>query len=179
MYTSIVKSQRIPEISSHGIANDGWPGMKTKLSKLSAVKRATFKTWTLTSWISLRTVLIIHFLLLMENVLLFSKGSIYDFVRIHRLHHQTFKTSDDPFYSDKDFLHSQVFSHIRKLSPRQEKLLASINMKDIEDDGIVMFQKRSVTLLLCIESFLSLFLLVDFIGFFTSCFLSSFQSMLL
>lgn len=74
------------------------------------------------------------------------QGSIYDWVRIHRLHHQTFKTSDDPFYSDKDFLHAQVFAHIRKLSPRQEKLLETVNMKDIEEDGLVMFQKRSVTL---------------------------------
>lgn len=72
------------------------------------------------------------------------KGSIYDWVKIHRLHHEKFKTADDPFYSDKDFLHAQVLSHIRKLSPRQEKLLKEVNMKDIEDDGIVMFQKRSV-----------------------------------
>lgn len=73
------------------------------------------------------------------------QGSIYDWVRVHRLHHQTFKTSDDPFYSDKDFLHAQVFAHIRKLSPRQEKLLETVNMKDIEEDGFVMFQKRLLT----------------------------------
>jgi stearoyl-CoA desaturase (Delta-9 desaturase) len=72
------------------------------------------------------------------------QGSIYEFVKIHRLHHQVFKTSDDPFYSDKDFLHAQVFAHIRKLSLRQEKLLDAVDMKDLEDDGIVMFQKRSV-----------------------------------
>lgn len=70
------------------------------------------------------------------------KGSIYEWVRLHRLHHQTFKTAEDPFYSDKDFLNAQVFAHVRKLSPRQEKLLQSVDMKDIEDDSIVMFQKR-------------------------------------
>lgn len=37
---------------------------------------------------------------------------------------------------------AQVFSHIRKFSPRQEKLLEEIDMSDIEADGIVMFQKR-------------------------------------
>lgn len=37
---------------------------------------------------------------------------------------------------------AQVFAHIRKLSPRQETLLEGVNMKDIEDDRIVMFQKR-------------------------------------
>jgi hypothetical protein len=35
-----------------------------------------------------------------------------------------------------------VFAHIRKLSPRQESLMDTVNMKDIEEDGIVMFQKR-------------------------------------
>jgi fatty-acid desaturase len=91
-------------------------------------------------------ILICHFLSKVKRNLNFCvfQGSIYDWVKIHRLHHQTFKTSDDPFYSDKDFLHAQVFSHIRKLSPRQEKLLETIDMKDIEEDGIVMFQKRSV-----------------------------------
>lgn len=63
-------------------------------------------------------------------------------MKLHRLHHKTFKTSDDPFYSDKDFVHAQFLSHLRKLSPRQEKLLTAINMKDVESDGIVMFQKR-------------------------------------
>jgi stearoyl-CoA desaturase (Delta-9 desaturase) len=58
------------------------------------------------------------------------------------LHHKAFKTVDDPFYSDKDFLSAQVFSHIRKLSPRQERLLEDIDMKDLEEDGFVMFQKR-------------------------------------
>lgn len=58
------------------------------------------------------------------------------------MHHKTFKTADDPFYSDRDFLSAQVFAHIRKLSPRQEKMLEDVDMKDIEDDGIVMFQKR-------------------------------------
>lgn len=84
---------------------------------------------------------------LMISQTMAGQGSIYDWVRVHRLHHQTFKKSDDPFYSDKDFLHAQVFSHIRKLSPHQEKLLDAINMKDIELDGIVMFQKRFYWLL--------------------------------
>ncbi|CRK94612.1 CLUMA_CG008112, isoform A [Clunio marinus] len=84
---------------------------------------------------------ILRFLLMISQTMA-GQGSIYDWVRIHRLHHQTFKTQDDPFYSDKDFLHAQVFAHIRKLSPRQEKLLEAVNMKDVEEDGFVMFQKR-------------------------------------
>lgn len=70
------------------------------------------------------------------------QGSIYEWVRYHRLHHQTFKTSDDPYYSEKDFVHAQVFAHVRNLSPRQEYLLKQVDMKDLESDKIVMFQKK-------------------------------------
>ncbi|XP_070498186.1 acyl-CoA Delta-9 desaturase [Chironomus tepperi] len=81
-------------------------------------------------------------ILLMLCQTMAGNGSIYDFVRSHRLHHKAFKTPDDPYYSDKDFMSSQVFAHIRKFSARQEKLIEEVNMKDIEEDGVVMFQKR-------------------------------------
>lgn len=61
---------------------------------------------------------------------------------MHRLHHEKFRTADDPYYSDKDFLHAQVFANIRQLSERQEKLLQTVDMTDLEADSIVMFQKR-------------------------------------
>uniref|UniRef100_A0A182N6J2 Fatty acid desaturase domain-containing protein n=1 Tax=Anopheles dirus TaxID=7168 RepID=A0A182N6J2_9DIPT len=70
------------------------------------------------------------------------QGSIYDWVRMHRLHHDKFRTVDDPYYSDKDFLHGQVLANIRKLSPRQEQLLEAVDMSDLEADRIVMFQRR-------------------------------------
>lgn len=60
------------------------------------------------------------------------------------MHHRTFKTSDDPYYSEKDFLHAQVFAHVRSLSPRQEFLLKQVDMKDLDSDKIVMFQKKWV-----------------------------------
>lgn len=78
---------------------------------------------------------------------------MYDWVQYHRLHHRTFKTADDPYYSEKDFLHAQVFAHIRSLSPKQEHLLSQVDMKDLEADKIVMFQKKYV--LLSCESKLS------------------------
>lgn len=80
---------------------------------------------------------------------LFLQGSIYDWVQYHRLHHRTFKTADDPYYSEKDFLHAQVFAHIRSLSPKQEYLLKQIDMKDLESDKIVMFQKKYVDMFCC------------------------------
>lgn len=72
---------------------------------------------------------------------------MYDWVQYHRLHHRTFKTADDPYYSEKDFLHAQVFAHIRSLSPKQEYLLSQVDMKDLESDKIVMFQKKYVLIL--------------------------------
>lgn len=81
-------------------------------------------------------------LILMICQTLAGQGSIYEWVRLHRLHHETFRTANDPYYSDKDFLHAQVFANIRKLSARQEKMLEKVDMRDLEQDGIVMFQKR-------------------------------------
>lgn len=75
------------------------------------------------------------------------QGSIHDWVRMHRLHHSTFKTADDPFYSDGTFLDAQVFAHIRKLSARQEAMLLDVDVADLEADSIVMFQKRFYWLL--------------------------------
>ncbi|XP_055676515.1 acyl-CoA Delta-9 desaturase [Lutzomyia longipalpis] len=80
------------------------------------------------------------FLMLCQT--LAGQGSIYEWVRQHRLHHKVFKTSDDPYYSDKDLLHSQVLAQIRTLSVKQQRLLDEIDMSDIEDDKIVMFQKK-------------------------------------
>lgn len=70
------------------------------------------------------------------------QGSIYNWVKYHRLHHKTFRTANDPFYSEKDFLNAHVFAYIRSISPKQEELLKSIDVKDLEQDGVVMFQKR-------------------------------------
>lgn len=70
------------------------------------------------------------------------QGSIYNWVQKHRLHHETFKTADDIYYSEKNLLHAQVFAQIRSLSPKQEEMLKRVDMKDLEEDKIVMFQKK-------------------------------------
>lgn len=93
----------------------------------------THRTYTAST--SLRFILMIF-------QTLAGQGSIYDWVRTHRLHHEKFKTTDDPYYSDRDFLHAQVYAQIRNLSPRQDELLKKVDMSDIEEDWIVMFQKR-------------------------------------
>ncbi|KAL5284325.1 hypothetical protein ACFFRR_006547 [Megaselia abdita] len=73
---------------------------------------------------------------------LVGQGSIYNWVRLHRLHHKKFGTPEDPLYSGKDFFSAHVRAQLENLSPEQEKDLEEIDMKDLEEDKIVMFQKR-------------------------------------
>ncbi|XP_037027818.1 acyl-CoA desaturase [Bradysia coprophila] len=81
-------------------------------------------------------------IVLMLSQTMAGQGSIYDWVKKHRLHHQTFRTPNDPYYSEKEFLDAHVFTQIRSLSPHQEDMLSRINMSDLEEDKVVMFQKR-------------------------------------
>lgn len=70
------------------------------------------------------------------------QGSIYDWVHQHRLHHAHFSTNDDPFDYTKGFLYAHMLTRLKKFSPHQEKLKESIDMSDLENDSVVMFQKR-------------------------------------
>ncbi|KAG6460182.1 hypothetical protein O3G_MSEX011821 [Manduca sexta] len=74
-------------------------------------------------------------------------GSIYDWVQQHRFHHAHFATSNDPYDNNKGFLYAQIITRMRKLSPHQEKLKQSIDMSDLENDSVVMFQKKIYWLL--------------------------------
>ncbi|XP_049696311.2 acyl-CoA Delta-9 desaturase [Helicoverpa armigera] len=70
-------------------------------------------------------------------------GSIYDWVQYHRLHHAHFATEDDPYDYNKGFVYAHFLTRLRKLSPQQEKLKSAIDMSDLENDSIVMFQKKA------------------------------------
>ncbi|XP_041984720.1 acyl-CoA Delta-9 desaturase [Aricia agestis] len=69
-------------------------------------------------------------------------GSIYDWVQHHRLHHATFKTDNDPHDCRKGFLYAHLLTRMQKLSPQQEAIKQTINMSDLENDSVVMFQKK-------------------------------------
>ncbi|XP_023027578.2 acyl-CoA Delta-9 desaturase [Leptinotarsa decemlineata] len=69
-------------------------------------------------------------------------GSVYDWVRKHRLHHKHFGTDLDPFNPSKGWFYAHFQSVALNLSPAQEKELKSIDMDDLEDDKMVMFQKK-------------------------------------
>lgn len=63
-------------------------------------------------------------------------------MQTHRLHHQKFRHEDDPFYSARNFLAAQVHAQIMSYTPEQQLLLNQVDMSDIEQDKVVMFQKK-------------------------------------
>lgn len=81
-------------------------------------------------------------LFLMICQTLAGQGSIYNWVRLHRLHHEQFRKEQDPFYSAHDFLSAHVRAQLTCYTPEQEELLKQVDMSDLEEDKIVMFQKR-------------------------------------
>lgn len=75
-------------------------------------------------------------------------------MRWHRLHHQHFGTDLDPYNPSKGFWYAHVIGLIRKLSPAQEKALEEVDMSDIEEDKVVMFQKKYYIVLLIVVGLL-------------------------
>jgi len=67
---------------------------------------------------------------------------LYDWVLEHRLHHAHFGTEKDPFNPDRGFLFAYITNKLVSKHPDHEKLLKSIDVKDLEQDPIVMWQKR-------------------------------------
>ncbi|RZC35592.1 acyl-CoA Delta(11) desaturase, partial [Asbolus verrucosus] len=80
--------------------------------------------------------------------------SIYNWVRLHRLHHKYFQTDLDPHCPQKGFLYSHCVTDNLKLSPAQEKALEEVDMSDIENDKVVMFQKKYFWLIFLILTLL-------------------------
>ncbi|KAJ8928067.1 hypothetical protein NQ314_019414 [Rhamnusium bicolor] len=62
------------------------------------------------------------------------QGSLYDWVRWHRLHHKYFGTELDPYNPSKGWFYAHIRSISLSLSPAQEKALTEIDMTDIEQE---------------------------------------------
>lgn len=74
-------------------------------------------------------------------------GSIYNWAKLHRLHHKHFGTELDPYNPNKGFVDSHFTSFCFDLSPAQEEALKEIDDKDLLEDKIVMFQHKYYWLL--------------------------------
>ncbi|XP_037956477.1 acyl-CoA desaturase isoform X2 [Teleopsis dalmanni] len=69
-------------------------------------------------------------------------GSIYNWVQLHRLHHQQFQKEHDPYYSNRNFVSAHVRAQCMMYTVKQQALLKEVDMSDLNADKIVMFQKK-------------------------------------
>ncbi|XP_059476635.1 acyl-CoA Delta-9 desaturase-like [Neocloeon triangulifer] len=80
-------------------------------------------------------------ILMIFNTLAF-QNHIYEWVRDHRVHHKYSETDADPHNAKRGFF----FSHIGWLLCRKHPMViekgSGISLKDLEEDKIVMFQKK-------------------------------------
>lgn len=57
------------------------------------------------------------------------------------MHHQYYGTEHDPYNHNRGFLYSHLFSNLATPHPEHERLVQSVDMRDIELDGYVLFQR--------------------------------------
>lgn len=80
-------------------------------------------------------------ILMLFNTLSF-QNHIYEWVRDHRVHHKYSETDADPHNAKRGFF----FSHVGWLVCRKHPMViekgSGISLKDLEEDKIVMFQKK-------------------------------------
>ncbi|KAI4459892.1 acyl-coa desaturase [Holotrichia oblita] len=82
------------------------------------------------------------------------QGTIYNWVLEHRLHHKYFGTKKDPFNHGKSIWNLQTLSRITKPVGGYDKLKDAVDMSDVEEDGVVMFQKKYFAILYIIFALL-------------------------
>nr|AGO45840.1 acyl-CoA desaturase HvirGATD [Heliothis virescens] len=91
------------------------------------------------------------FLALMQTMAF--QNHIYEWVRDHRVHHKFTETDADPHNAKRGFF----FSHIGWLMVRKHKDVfekgATVDMSDLEQDPIVMFQKKTYLVVMPILCF--------------------------
>lgn len=63
-------------------------------------------------------------------------------MRWHRLHHKYIGSDLDPYNSKGGFFQAQFISLTMDLSPAQQAALEGVDVADLENDKIVMFQKK-------------------------------------
>lgn len=73
------------------------------------------------------------------------QGSIYHWVRDHRMHHRHTDTEMDPHSIQYGFWYSHIGWLFFRKGPELRDAAKKIDMSDIENDSIVMFQHRNYT----------------------------------
>ena len=70
------------------------------------------------------------------------QNDIYEWSRDHRVHHKFTETNADPHNAKRGFFFSHIGWLLVKKHPDVKELGKKVDMSDIEDDEIVMFQRR-------------------------------------
>lgn len=81
------------------------------------------------------------------------QNSIYEWVRDHRVHHKFTDTNADPHNSKRGFFFSHMGWLMMKKHPDVRNKGKAIDMTDLEQDGVVMFQKKHYLTLMPIIAF--------------------------
>ena len=81
-------------------------------------------------------------LLLMIMASIANQGSIYHWVRDHRIHHKFSETHADPHNAKNGFFYAHIGWLFVKKSKEVKEARKLIDMSDIKNDPILMFQKR-------------------------------------
>lgn len=72
----------------------------------------------------------------------FLQCSIYDWVLDHRIHHKHFGTEKDPYNHKRGFFFAHMGSRLLTKQAGYDDLAKEIDMSDLEEEKVVMFQKR-------------------------------------
>lgn len=83
-----------------------------------------------------------------------NQGSIYHWSRDHRLHHKFSDTDLDPHNINQGFFYSHVGWLLVKKTPELKEEGRKIDMSDLKNDPVVMFQKKHYLPLSLIVCFL-------------------------
>uniref|UniRef100_A0A182K1K4 Fatty acid desaturase domain-containing protein n=1 Tax=Anopheles christyi TaxID=43041 RepID=A0A182K1K4_9DIPT len=76
------------------------------------------------------------------------QNSVYEWVRDHRVHHKFTDTDADPHNATRGFFFSHIGWLMVKKHPDVKARGRAVDMSDLEQDAIVMFQKRYYALLM-------------------------------
>merc|ERR1712055_775878 len=83
----------------------------------------------------------LQFFLLVANSMA-GENSVYTWSRDHRLHHKCSETAGDPHNANRGFFFSHMGWLLVRKHPAVMKAGKTINMTDLEQDSLVMFQHR-------------------------------------
>ncbi|CRK98772.1 CLUMA_CG012124, isoform A [Clunio marinus] len=86
-------------------------------------------------------------LLLLFFYTMAGQSSVYNWVKVHRVHHKFAETEKDPLNFRRGFFFAHVGWYCLTFHPECEKEMKRIDMKDIEADKDIMFQYNNYEIL--------------------------------